>query len=355
MSSADLSKGLVTQSGGLATPYVSMSDEEAVALAGAHFGIRGDVTRFATEKDDTWRLESPDGRHYVLKVSNPSEDTSEISFQCALLQHVATVDPLFPVPRLILDPSGRAHFAVTDRAGQQRQVRLMTYLMGTPLDQTHCSPNERERVGEMLARLRLATAGFCHVADDRVLAWDVRHLSSLHHLLENVTDRNQRRSLATGLERFAMQESKITRLRRQVLHNDFSKSNIVVDHACPEFVTGIIDFGDAVRTAVAIDVSTALLNQLPCHARNRPHDDLFLEGRDILRGYLRIADLTDEELALIPHLTMGRIVARALLTLWRARLFPSNAAYILRNTAQGWAQLDWFLTRSVADVSAALL
>jgi 4-aminobutyrate aminotransferase-like enzyme len=51
---------------------------------------------------------------------------------------------------------------------------------------------------------------------------------------------------------------------------------------------------------------------------------------------------------------MGRIVTRALLTLWRRKLFPENEVYIMRNTYQGWHQLDWFLSRSMDEVSDIL-
>jgi Ser/Thr protein kinase RdoA (MazF antagonist) len=340
--------------GGLAAPYLSMPDDEAVALAYSHFGILGRVTRFATEKDDTFRVDATDGRRFILKVANPSEDAAEISFQTGLLQHIADTDPTLPVPRMLPDAQGRVHGEIVDHAGQVRQLRLMSYLEGTPLDSTASSPTERERVGEVLGRLRHATAGFSHPADKRVLAWDVKHLLSLRPLLEDVADARQRALLSAGMARFASIEARLAALPMQVLHNDFSRSNIVVDHANPAFVTGIIDFGDAVRTAVAIDVSTALLNQLPRDAAEHPVEDLFAAARDLLRGYLREATLTDEELALVPHLAMGRAVARALITLWRARLFPENAAYILRNTEQGWAQLEWFLARSVDEVSAAL-
>ena len=34
---------------------------------------------------------------------------------------------------------------------------------------------------------------------------------------------------------------------------------------------------------------------------------------------------------------MGRVVARALITLYRAAEMPHNSTYILRNTEQGWA------------------
>ncbi|MCV6593428.1 MAG: hypothetical protein OIF48_10780, partial [Silicimonas sp.] len=113
---------------------------------------------------------------------------------------------------------------------------------------------------------------------------------------------------------------------------------------------GIIDFGDAVKTAIAVDVSTACLNQLP----ETPHDDLFYRARDVVAGYLDLAELTEAELRLVPHLVLARVVARALISLWRARRFPENARYILRNTEQGWHQLDWFLARDPETISGLL-
>jgi hydroxylysine kinase len=230
-------------------------------------------------------------------------------------------------------------------------VRMLTFIDGTPLDETQSNPRERVEIGKMLARLRYGTEGFSHVAEGRYYAWDVQNLLTLEHLLGEVDDFDQRNVLTQGLGRFRLIEPRLRKCRKQVLHNDFSKSNILVDHDDPVFVKGIIDFGDSVKTAIAVDVATALLNQLP----ERPSDDLFYRGRDVMQGYLSIAELSDEELALIPHLVMARVVTRALLTLWRAKLFPDNRRYIMRNTEQGWHQLDWFLSRSPEQVSDILI
>lgn len=339
---------------GLAASYIALRDEEAIALARERYGLDGQVTRFATEKDDTFRLELSGGERFVLKVANPLEDVSEIDFQVRLLEHIEQSNPRIPVPRVIRDLSNRPHAPFVDAARQHRVVRVMSYVAGTPLDSVPSCASDRTHVGRMLGRLRLATADFSHPAQDRVLAWDVRHLQRLRPLLDDIDDPHQHRRVAAGLARLADMAPRIARLRTQVLHNDFSQSNIVVDAGHPGFVTGIIDFGDAVRTAVAVDVSTALLNQLP-RTGVHLHTDLFAEGRDLLRGYLEVAELTREELALIPHLTLARAVARALLSLWRAKRFPENATYLLRNTEPGWAQLDWFLARTEADISDLLL
>jgi Ser/Thr protein kinase RdoA (MazF antagonist) len=340
--------------GALATPFAPLDEARAAETARRLYGLEGRLTRFATEKDDTFRLEDRSGGIYVLKIANPGEAFDELDLQVRLLRHLAARDPTLPVPRVFDDQEGRA-ISVLPGAGARRLVRLLSYRPGTVLDTVPTGPGERAQIGRLLARLRRALADFAPPAARRGNAWDARRLLALSPLLAQVGDATQRAALEAGLARFAAVAPRVERLRRQVLHNDFSRSNLIVDRNDPDFVTGIIDFGDALETAVAVDVSTALLNQLPADAAGRAGGDLFAEARDLLRGYLEIADLHDEERALIPHLVMARVVARALLTLWRARMFPANARYILRNTGPGWAQLDWFLARSADGISEIFL
>ncbi|MEC5344610.1 phosphotransferase [Brenneria populi] len=341
---------------GLTTGFISMSDDEASRLARSHYGIEGQVRRLDTEKDDTFRLTDSDRRRqYILKVANPAEPAEEIDLQGALLNFLRQRDAALPVPAPVADIQGNTMARITDAAGQQRYVRLLTYLEGTPLDSVESSPRLREQVGEVLARLRLAMARFEHPAAHRILFWDVKNLANLRPLLASVENKEQQQLLKRAMARFLPLSERIQSLPCQVLHNDFSQSNIIVDPCRRDFVTGIIDFGDTVYTAVAVDVATALLNQLPRDAAVNSPDDLFAQGRDLLRGYLRRAPLSREELALLPHLVMGRVIARALITLWRARRFPDNARYILRNTEPGWGQLAWLLARSSDELSQTFM
>lgn len=341
----------VAHHGGLAGAYVPVTPDHANSILTLHYGFHGVLRKFETEKDDTYRVTRDNGCRFVLKIANPTEPLEEIDFQTCMMRHVKQRDPSLPVPETIPANSGDDWVFITDEGGHERVVRVLSYLDGMPLDSTDSDPRQREEIGKVLARLRLATEGFDHPGARRQYAWDVQHLSTLQHLLAQVNDPLQRDALEQGLERFRTIEPQLRQCRQQVLHNDFSKSNIVVDHNRPEFVTGIIDFGDSVKTAIAVDVSTALLNQLP----QGSYDDLFYRGRDVLKGYLQLADLTRDELALIPHLVMSRVVARALLTLWRTKIFPQNERYIMRNTHQGWHQLDWFLARSPDQVSDLLM
>jgi Ser/Thr protein kinase RdoA (MazF antagonist) len=338
----------------LALAHQVMPESEAVELVCDRYGLLATATRLATEKDDTFRLAAADGRGWTLKVAHPAEPLDGISFQTELLGHVARADPAVPAPRVLPDRRGQLWPTVTDRAGQRRAVRLLTWCPGVPLDRIGSTRGQRRAVGELLARLRLATAGFAHPADAPVVAWDVQHLPALRPLLGSIPDPGRRAALARGLDRFAGIADQVAGLRRQVLHNDFNKSNLLADPDRPDVITGVIDFGDATRTAIAIDVATALLNQLPRDGGAVLTGDVFADGRDVLDGYRSRADLSPAELRLIPHLVMARVVARALISTHRAAQFPSNAPYLLRNTEPGWAQLGWFLDHSMAEVSECL-
>lgn len=339
----------------LSIGFTRLSEADAVRLTQQIYGISGHATRFATEKDDTFRIDAADGARYVLKVSNPGEPLDELDLQVAVMRHVAQVAPDLPVPRVVRSIDGQFVVSIVPAAQERRTARLYTYLEGVPLDAVRTSARHRYEIGEMLARLRLATASFTHPHEHRVLAWDVKHMASLSGLREHIADPSHRSLIEQAFVRFAAIAPALARCPTQVVHNDFNRSNIVASLDGPNFVSGIIDFGDTVHTAIAIDVATAVMNQFPPDFDANSGDDLFDEPRDLLRGYVAHATLSDEELRLIPHLAMARVAARALLTSWRAKLFPENEAYILRFTRAGWEHLRWFMQHDHDTVSNALL
>lgn len=340
--------------GGLSGQHIPMQATEATALMEEIYGIKGELTTLPSEKDDTYKVTVHGQPKYVIKVANPHDPDDELDFQTKLLQHVRKADPTIPVPAVLLSVDGKELTPIIDQAGQARKVWAIEFMPGTVLDTFETTGAQQQRIGEVLGKLRNATTGFTHPLESRIIAWDVKHVLRLRALLDFVQDPVQREKLEAGLNRIAELQPRIDALRTQVLHNDFSRSNLLGDTSKPDFITGIIDFGDASKTAIAVEVSTALINQLPRDLAENPREDIFEAGREIVRGYLRHADLTDEELSLIPHLTMARVVARALITNRRAELFPHNVTYIMRNTEPGWAQLDWFLARSIEEVSEVL-
>ena len=236
----------VFDGGGLSASHVAMHEPEAAQVLAELYGITGELSRLDAEKDDSFRVVVDGRNHSVLKVSNPHDPADELDFQLELLTRVAQVDPTIPVPAVIPSREGALATYIDDAAGQHRRVWLIEFLPGATLDTFRTTPQQREQVGEVLAKLRHATAGYSHPFDSRAIAWDVQHIMALEPLLEFVENAQHHAALAQGLARLGDLQPRIRALRTQVLHNDFSKSNLLGDHNDPAFLTGVIDFGDAV-------------------------------------------------------------------------------------------------------------
>ena len=165
-----------------------MHEPEAAQVLAELYGIAGELSRLDAEKDDSFRVVVDGRNHSVLKVSNPHDPADELDFQLELLTRVARIDPSIPVPGVIPSRDGALATYIQDAAGQQRRVWLIEFLPGATLDTFRTTAAQREQVGEVLAKLRLATAGFAHPFDSRAIAWDVQHIMALEPLLEFVGD-----------------------------------------------------------------------------------------------------------------------------------------------------------------------
>ena len=85
------------------------------ALVRRVYGIEGATRPLAGERDQNCLIEAADGSRYVLKISNPSEPASVVDFQIAALDHIASVSPDQPVPRVVRTLEGHTHGTTTDR------------------------------------------------------------------------------------------------------------------------------------------------------------------------------------------------------------------------------------------------
>ena len=340
--------------GNFSQHFIHMSAEEAQAVAVMHYGVSGQVRHLPTEKDDTFHIRCGPGHAFILKVEHPCEPAGDVVFQTALLDYLRDTAQDLNVPRVIRGGNGDAIVRHVDRAGQVRQVRLLSYLEGVPIEHIPSSADGRRKIGVKLAQLRHGLAGFAHPGADRTLIWDVRCLPDLRALLSFIDAPSHRARAETAMARFVELLPAIAALRTQILHNDFNRSNILAVSRQDETIAGIIDFGDALRTAIAIDVSTAMANQLPLEVTSDAATFL-CAPRDVLRGYLNHADLMPEEVSMLGHLMMARLLLRALISTWRAMVFPENRDYILRYSQVTWEQMTWFVERDVKTVSETFM
>lgn len=293
---------------------------EAGVLAERFFGVSGGLDPLASERDQNFRLTAGDGRIYVLKIANAAEPAEVTNFQTEALAHVARTAPGLPVPRVIEGQGGRREFRLPSGC----VVRLLTWVEGRPLHSVPTSAPLRRSIGATAAGLTRALEGFVHPAQDHELIWDIRHAGKLRPLLPSVADADLRAGCEGALDRFdAATGPALARLPRQVVHADFNPHNLLTDPGATR-ITGILDFGDMVRTARICDLAVAASYQVD------PADPLATLA-EVIGGWHSVLPLLPEEEALILDLVALRMVTTIVLSNWRAARQPEQAGYFLRN------------------------
>jgi len=209
-----------------------------------------------------------------------------------------------------------------------RVARLLTWLPGIPVFDAVPDPGQLGLLGETLGRLSTVLSTFDHPAAHRDFIWDAARL----HLADPL------RSEAPWPEidaAFALVDAEaLAALPQQVIHNDFHPGNVLVDHHHPDYVTGVLDFGDVVHTARVVDLAVAL---------SYLRSPLGLGDLEpFVEGFESIVPLTAAEHSALPALVAARFAQRILINLALSRGNPDQ-----RDTVMEGAERN---RRALADL-----
>jgi hydroxylysine kinase len=314
-----------------------------------YYHLNGRLRRLATEKDDTFRLRS-DTSDFLVKVSPPEEAESVVGLQTAVMRFLESKAPQLPVQRVKLTAGGDDSVAIRLNDGSTRFLRVFDFVAGPVLAQTTPDAEQLAKVGETLGGVDEALKAFAHPADRRGLVWDIRHFHRLTGLLR-YTPKAEHRRLAQKV--FGLFDKavvpRLNDLETQVIHGDFSPYNVVVNPKSTHFVTGVIDFGDTVRSAVIFDPAVPMANLL-----GRTPDQPWRDACTFVDGYQRKRPIQDSELPLLPIAALARLTLRALLANWRAERVPERREYLIEHAKDDWLNVERSLAVSLDDVIAYL-
>jgi hydroxylysine kinase len=313
----------------LVTPFEPVTDAAAIALLAERYGIPDAiVARLATERDDSFSVTSAYGK-FVLKVAHPDDDPLLVNLQTSAMAFANEVDPAIPLQRVLPSLDGEIEATLETDVGD-RSMRVLTWLPGRLLRDTTPTADQLFEFGAMQGRLAAALEDFRHPAAKREIAWSVEHLAGLRPMLEFAPD------LAPAFERFVGLGDTIAALPHQVVHNDLTPDNVLVSPGSTTgepFVAGIIDFGDTLYTARAIDLAVAasyLLDPEVGLASIEP----------LVEGYRTRNRLEPAELELLPDLIRGRLLQRVLIPTYLDAIAADGADYATRHIAHTRAQFD---------------
>ncbi len=318
-------------------PVLSSPPDVVAAFLGAEFGLQGRLEKLAAERDENFHVSVPDGREFLLKITNAAERPEVTRFHTAVFRHLAATDPGLPAPHLVAARSGAMELPFRVPGMPPRIARLLTYLPGLPLYRAPRSAAQRRHLGQLLARLDGALAGCACTLGAYDLPWDLQHASRRRPLLAAIDDPGARALADATMDAFERHAAPVLpTLRRQVIHNDAQPYNVLVDPRDPDRVCGVIDFGDMVEAPLINELAVACAY----HVADAPAPLDF--AADIVAGYHAVLPIEPAELDVLYPMIATRLLLTVSITNWRAARQPENATYILRNAPAAWRALERF-------------
>jgi hydroxylysine kinase len=322
----------------------------AVDLCRQAWDIDVTLSPLVSERDLIFKVDTTDGRCFCLRLADPAVPGSTDDMQTQAMLHIAAHDPTLPVPLLVPDLHGRVAFRPNWPMPVPPVVRLMRWLDGAMIVHAPRSKAQAYAMGETLGRLARCLVDFDHRGADYYLNWDLKNAADSRGIVPAITDADLRRMVGEALDRFAAATlPKLTNVRHQIIHADLTPFNGLVATDDPDTVTGILDFGDMVRTALACDVAVAATYLLADGATpmERP--------AALLRGYHAEHPLTPDEIALIVPLMEARAAIAVAIPARHAACRPEERANILKNVGTASTSLRILSERSHAAWTEDLL
>jgi Ser/Thr protein kinase RdoA (MazF antagonist) len=302
----------------------SFSRHEAAAVVRAHWNIDGPLEPLPSERDQNWLVSSNGRTSAVAKFVNSNDDALLVDMQRQMMTLLSANGIPCPTPIPTID----GQWTVLVGA---HLVWLIDYLPGTVMASTPRTTDVCRQLGEIVGASAVALTDFDHPAAHREIQWDITLAGRVfveysHHVTEpwqrNILQRVHHQFDTTTLPAMAS-------LDEGVIHNDANDHNVLVADGR---VSALLDFGDAVHTAVINDLAIACAYaMLDC-----PNP---IEIREALvAGYERHRPLLPDERRLLPDLICTRLAVSVAISADQRTQQPDND-YLTVSERSAWKLL----------------
>jgi len=309
------------------SPPPAVSPREVARCVREHYGLEGTLEPLVSERDHNFRLDTPTGESYVIKIANPVEDPESTDFQIAVLQHLERRACPVAVPRVVPTRGGSPRTLI-EAQGKSCVVRVVTWLAGSPM--TSHAPDSAVGfvLGQSLAQLDLALRDFSHPGESPRLLWDMQRAAELRDLVGYTADAEIRARVIDCLDDFEQRVApRLGSLRHQVIHNDLNPGNVLLTGGQSPRVAGVIDFGDMLRAPLVVDVAIAA-----AYTRGRGRNAL-APALSLVAGFDAVTRLDDIELGLLYDLVRTRLATTITILHWRRTRRGADDAYLRASVA----------------------
>lgn len=316
--------------------FPEFTEQDAVRFAHEHYGLQASARPLPSERDQNFHLATEDGKEFVLKIANATEERAVLDLQNQVMEHLALREPGLEVSRLCRTTSGKSIADISSGDGKPHFLRLLTYIPGKLLANVRPHSDSLLRsLGHVLATLNHALQGFDHPAAHRVLKWDLARGLWIREYMRHLVDPLRRKLVKRHVNHFELYTQPVlVKLPCSVIYNDANDYNVLVGRDPRDYrVIGVIDFGDIVYSNTVSDLAVGLAYAML--GKNDPMTAAY----EIVSGYHEKQKLEELEIKVLFSLAVMRLCISVTNSGYQRTVEPDNE-YLVISEAPAWDLLE---------------
>ncbi|MEO9022857.1 MAG: aminotransferase class III-fold pyridoxal phosphate-dependent enzyme [Ginsengibacter sp.] len=306
------------------------SEELIKEIVKKHYNLSVDVKKLNGYDEQNFLLKDSDANKYILKVATDAHGLNLLDAQIKMINHLSKSNLSDKFQHYIVN-NENLELTHYKHDGKNYYIRILTFLEGNFwVDCKGLGENTFIDLGSVLGKMDSALKNFSYPTLHRHYMWDISNAAEANAKLHFIKDHEQRRIAAYFLLQFETEVLPVLpSLRHAYIHNDANDYNILISE---NSVSGVIDFGDAVYTALinnlAIACTYAILNNA----------DPLKAAILIVKGYHQSYPLQEKEIEVLYYLIAARLCISVTQSAWNASLNPYNEHHFLTEKS-GWRLL----------------
>ncbi len=278
---------------------MNFTETQIEELVMTHYGLSVTAKMLSGYDELNCLLTETNNKRYILKISNSNQTYSFLDAQVKIINHLSNSPIASNFQHFSLNTQGSVLTKFIEN-NETYYLRILSFLEGTFWVEQPNKLNELYfALGRFIGAMDKSLKDFSHPAMHRQYSWDISRASDATNKLKHIKNHEKRRIAGYFLLQFDSEVlPQLHSLRHAYIHNDANDYNILVDDT---MVTGLIDFGDMVYSALINNVA------ITCTYAMLGSDNPLNAASLVLKGYHESYPLTTAEIDLLYYLIAARL------------------------------------------------
>jgi 4-aminobutyrate aminotransferase-like enzyme/Ser/Thr protein kinase RdoA (MazF antagonist) len=300
---------------------MNFSENDIQQFLKNHYGLEATVKVLTGEYDLNYLLKDKKGKQYIFKIANNEHSYEFFDAQVKIVHHLSATGIADKFCSYIKNKEGN-ELTVLELNNKKYFLRLLTFLDGEFWMNLKERPDSLHiDLGNFLGKMDKGLENFAHPAMHRPYVWDINRTMDANRKLHCIKNHERRRIAGYFLLQFEMEVlPNLSLLRHAYVHNDANDTNVLV---MDDKVSGLIDFGDMVYTALINNLAVA------CTYAMMNHKDPLHAATLVVQGYHSAYPLIIQELDLLYYLIAARLCISVTQSAFNASIETNNEHHFI--------------------------